>query len=129
MQDLSPVPFAAVDQSFGSLPEAADEMLTRYFRVKIDGLAFCGPAFYDASFVEGFRSLALVFPAVMWLARWRAAADDGRQQITTDDVARGIQMVDHHHGYSEAFGSGAFRRRVRLLAGWGDIAKLCRRYA
>ena len=59
---------------FGGLSAEADEMLTRYFRVKIQGLHFCGPAYYDVPLVEGFQSLALVFPAVLWLARWLAAS-------------------------------------------------------
>lgn len=121
------VSFAEIEGPF-ALPSEADEMLTRYFRVKIQGLHFCGPAYYDVPFVEGFRSLALVFPAMMWLARWRAVSQ-GRRELTADDVARGIQIADHHHGYSSAFGSGNFRRRIRILATWGDIPKLCCRYS
>ncbi|MFQ5731992.1 MAG: YkgJ family cysteine cluster protein [Planctomycetaceae bacterium] len=129
LQDgLKSLPFSAIEGPFGALPAVADAMFTRYFRVKIQGLHFCGPAYYGVPFVEGFRSLALVFPAVLWLARWRAASND-RRELIADDVARALQIVDHHHGYSPAFGSGSFRRRVRMLAGWGDIARLCCRYA
>jgi lysine-N-methylase len=122
------VPFAAVERVTGTLSAEAEEIFTRYFRVKIQGLHFCGPAYYDVPLVEGFQSLALVLPAVMWLARWLAASG-GRAEFTTDDVAQALAIADHHHGYSPLFGSRAFRRRVRLLAAAGDIAKLCLRYA
>jgi len=121
------VPFAAVESVAGTLAPDAEEIFTRYFRVKIQGLHFCGPAYYDVPLVEGFQSLALVFPAVMWLSRWLAASAE-RGEFTTDDVARALAVADHHHGYSPLFGSRAFRRRVRLLAAAGDIAKLCLQY-
>ena len=41
------VPFASLEPSFGPLEPAAEEILTRYFRVKIQGLHFCGPAYYE----------------------------------------------------------------------------------
>jgi lysine-N-methylase len=117
------VPFADLEQSYGPLPAQADEMLTRYLRVKIQGLHFCGPAYYDVPLVEGFQSLALVVPVVLWLARWLAAGQ-GRVKLEADDVAKALSIADHHHGYSPAFGQSGFRGRVRFLARLDDISKL-----
>jgi lysine-N-methylase len=116
------LPFDRLEQPFG-VPEGTDELFARYFRVKIQGLSFCGPAYYHASLVEGFYSLALVYPAVMWIARWLAA---GRERTTLEfqDVAEALAIADHHHGYSPAFGTWGFRRRVKTLAQLGDIAAL-----
>lgn len=122
------VPFAAVEQPFGGWPAEVDEILTRYFRVKVQGMHFCGRGYYNVPFVEGFQSLALIFPATLWLARWLAAGDD-RQSLTTDDVARALAIADHHHGFSPAFGQATFRRRVRQLAATGDIARLIAWYS
>ena len=69
------VPFERLEVPFGGIPDEADAILTRYFRVKIQGLHFCGPAYYRVPFVEGFYSLALVFPVVLWLSRWLAASE------------------------------------------------------
>jgi lysine-N-methylase len=121
--EFAEVPFADLERSFGPLPVQADEMLTRYLRVKLQGLHFCGPAYYNVPVVEGFQSLALVVPAVLWLARWLAAGQ-GRTQLETDDVARALSIADHHHGYSPAFGQSGFRGRVRLLARLDDITRL-----
>jgi lysine-N-methylase len=122
------VPFESLEQPFGGLPDGAEELLTRYFRVKIQGLAFCGPAYYGVPLVEGFRSLVLIYPSVLWLARWLAAGDE-RKTLTLNDVERAIAIADHHHGYSPAFGLRGFRSRVRLLARMDEIGRLCAWYA
>jgi lysine-N-methylase len=122
------VPFRRLEASFGGLPPEADAILTRYFRVKIQGLHFCGLAYYRVPFVEGFYSLALVYPVVMWQARWLAASES-REQITTEDVARVLAITDHHHGYSPVLGTRSSRRRVRLLTHNDDLERLCCWYA
>lgn len=121
------VPFDAVEGPFGGIPDEAEELFTRYFRVKVQGLHFCGPAYYGVPFAEGFQSLALVYPAVLWLARWLAAGE-GRDRLQLEDVQRALAIADHHHGYSPAFGHWGARRRVRTLQRLGDVGKLCVRY-
>jgi lysine-N-methylase len=117
------VPFATLEEPFGGPNAESEAILTRYFRVKIQGLHFCGPAYYDVPFVEGFYSLALVFPVVLWLARWLAASDS-RKSLTTDDVSQALAIADHHHGYSPVLGSRSSRRRVRLLTHHDDLERL-----
>lgn len=125
--EFKEVPFAKLEQPFGGLSEEADEILTRYFRVKIQGLHFCGRACFDWPLVEGYRGLVLVYPSVLWLARWLSAGDN-RTKLQTDDVARALAIADHSHAYSPALGTPAARRRVRTLASTGDIEKLCAWY-
>lgn len=122
------VPFEALEHSFGPIESDADEILTRYFRIKIQGLHFCGSAFYDIPFAEGFHSLALMLPVTLWLARWLAASDN-RDRITTEDVSNALAIADHHHGYSPALGQLASRSRVRWLAESGDLSRLCLWYS
>ena len=121
------VPFEALEQPFG-FPAECEELWTRYFRVKVQGLHFCGGAYYGESLVEGFQSLALIFPATMWIARWLAASQN-RTQLTVDDVSHALNISDHHHGYSPIFGSFGFRRRVRTLAQMSEIPRLIRWYS
>ena len=122
------VPFATLENPFGGVPDDAEELLTRYFRVKLAGLHFCGAAYYGVPLVEGFQSLALMLPIVLWLARWQAAGD-GRSQLAADDIAQAVAVADHHHGYSPALGQWPARRRVGALARHGDIARLIRWYS
>jgi lysine-N-methylase len=121
---LKPVEFAALDKSFGVLPSGAEATLTRFFRVKIQSLHFCGRAFYGLPLIEGFQNLALLFPVIIWLARWRAAAEQ-RFSISEEDIERAISLTDHHHGYSPILASAWSRQRVRLLARRDDISRLC----
>jgi len=121
--ELAQVPFSDLERPFGPKEETAEEMLIRYLRVKIQGLHFCGPAYYNVPLTEGFQSLALVVPVVLWLARWLAVGQ-GHTSLENDDVARALSLADHHHGYSPAFGQRGFRSRVRLLARLDDIVRL-----
>ena len=116
------VPFGSLEQPFG-FPAECEELWTRYFRVKVQGLHFCGAAYYGIPIVEGFQSLALIFPATHWIARWLAASRD-RTALLPEDVAQGLAIADHHHGYSPILGTLGFRSRVRTLAQVGEIPKL-----
>jgi len=127
-QSFHQVPFETVETPFGGLTTESEEILTRYFRVKIQGIHFCGRAYYDLPLVEGFYSLTLVYPAILWLARWLAAGA-GRKELRTDDVVRALTIADHYHAYSPAFGRRTFRQRVKILRRLGDIPKLCARYS
>ena len=118
------VPFEMLEQPFG-FPVECEELWTRYFRVKVQGQHFCGPAYYDVPLVEGFQSLALIFPATLWIARWLAASQN-RTQLTHEDVSQALTISDHHHGYSPIFGSFGFRKRVRTLAQMSEIPSLIR---
>jgi len=95
--------------------------------VKLQGIHFCGAAYYDAPLVEGFQSLVLILPVVLWIARWLATSA-GRKTLEADDVARALAIADHHHGYSPLFGQRSSRGRVRLLARLDDIARLAAWY-
>ncbi len=119
---LESVKFSAIEKSFGPLSPAMEAMLTRYFRVKIQSLHFCGRAFHDRPLIEGFRSLALLYPIIVWLSRWLVVSDR-RTNLTDADVARAISMVDYHYSYSPYL-----RWRVKLLAQRNDIARLCAWY-
>lgn len=125
---FQPVPFADLEEPCGPLSAEADELLTRYLRVKVQGLHFCGRAFYDVPFAEGFASLALIIPVTMWLARWRARSQQ-RTTWTLDDLQFALTVADHHHGFSPAFGQSVSRRRMRYLTTSGDLTRLCVWYA
>ena len=115
---LASVKFSDLEKSSGPLSPPMEALVTRYFRVKIQSLHFCGRAFHDRPLIEGFRSLALLYPVILWLSRWLAVSD-GRTEITAADVARAVSMVDYHHSYSTHL-----EWRVRLLQQRNDIAKL-----
>jgi len=119
---LARVKFAAVEGDFGSLSPGTEALLTRYFRVKIQSLHFCGHGFHDRPLIEGFRNLTLLFPMIVWLSRWIAVSDN-RTVLVDADVAQAIAMVDEHFHYSH-YSSW----RVKLLQQRNDIVRLCSWY-
>lgn len=121
------VPFADLEKVSRELPQGAEEIFTRYFRVKIQGLHFCGRAYYDLPLAEGFQSLALMYPIVIWLARWLAVGE-GRDHLTVEDISQALAIADHHHGYSLALGTRTARARIRQLSQLNDITRLCQWY-
>jgi lysine-N-methylase len=118
------IPFTTVEQPFGPLPLEAEATLTRFFRVKIQGLHFCGRAQDDLPLVDGFYGLALLYPVILWLSRWYAAGHQ-RTKLQEEDVRRAVMAADHHYGYSARLSSSPFRKMVGLLAQRDDVGLLC----
>jgi lysine-N-methylase len=116
---LASVPFAEIEKPFEPLSADAEATLTRFFRVKIQSLHFCGRAFHDWPLIAGFRNLALHYPIIVWLSRWLAVSG-GRTNISDADVARAISMADYHDIYPSYL-----KWRIRLLQQRNDIARLC----
>lgn len=123
-----PVKFSQLETAHGGRQPAIDELFERYFRVKIQGVHFCGAANDDLSVVDGFRSLALMYPITLWLARWRAARR-GQNTIALVDVQAALATADHNFTYSPALGTRSAKNRIRQLAKMEQITALCGWYS
>jgi lysine-N-methylase len=110
--------FDALEQPIGPLPEVAQEILERYYLVKLVSLQFCGPANFGLPFWAGLESLALTLPALLWLVR--AFADLPREAA----AIRAIAIVDHNFAYSSHLGGRWQRFSQRILASRGELEKL-----
>lgn len=120
--------FSDLEQPFGGRGADIDELFERYFRVKIQGIHFCGPAHYDTDFVHGFYNLALMYPAVMWLARWRAVVS-GRKQLQLEDVQAALATADHNFGYSPALAMKSTQNRIDQLVKMQQLTALVEWYS
>jgi len=120
---LQSVPFENISAWRQAFPPGVDELLTRYLRVKIQSLHFCGGAFYDWPLTDGYFALVLILPVMIWISRWLAASE-GREAWTIEDLRRAIAIADHHHGYSPIVGSWGFRRRIALFRKTGDLIRI-----
>ncbi len=85
-------------------------------------------ACYHLSVVDGFRSLALMYPVTLWLARWRAARQ-GHSTVRLVDVQAALATTDHNFAYSPALGTQSAKNRIRQLAKMGQISALCGWYS
>lgn len=126
-KDRSPW-FSQLEGEFGGRNPEFDELLTRYMLVKIQGLHFCGKAFYDMPMIDGFRSLALMYPAILWVARYRAISEK-RGRLTLQDVQAALATLDHSFGYSLALGLTASKHRIAQLSKLRQITALCGWYS
>ena len=54
--------------------DAASQLLRRFVRVKLLSRQFMGHAYYGADFFRGLRSLAMLYPVAMAIAKYSAAA-------------------------------------------------------
>lgn len=125
---IRPPRFSDVEEEFGGRSPEIDRLMSRYFRVKIQGVHFCGPANFGLSLVDGFRSLALMYPATLWVARVRAAAY-GRSVLLLTDVQAALTAVDHNYAYSPALGLHSARRQLQILGRMQQVTRLCGWYS
>ena len=119
--------FAMAEQLCQDVPDGVDELFGRYFHVKLQGLHFCGPAFYNYGILDGFRSLALMYPATIWTAAVRAL-QAGEQAIRLADIHAALAILDHNFGYSPVLGMRSSRNRIRQLSRLQQIENLCAHY-
>ncbi len=120
---LPAVTFEQLEKPTGPLPDAAEELLERFYAAKVVSLQFCGSAQFGLGFWEGLEALALTLPIVLWLSRMFG-------ELTGEQaVARAIRMVDHNYGYSPLLGSRRQRGSWRILARRGELVKLIAWYS
>ena len=118
--------FNVVEQPLKELSLDTDALLTRYYRVKVESLQFCGSANFHYKFWDGLDSLLLTYPATMWLAR--VLRSDGA--LTADEaVSMALRIVDDNFAYNTLLGSNRQKWAVNRLSERGEIAKLIAWYS
>lgn len=122
-QRIPPVTFEDLEKPCGPLPRDAEDILERYYTLKVGALQFCRAASYRLPFWEGFESLALTLPILLWLSR--AYPDRPRLQA----IVEALTIVDYHVGYNPVLGTRRQRLSFRILARRGELARLIAWYS
>ncbi len=112
--------FADTNKPFGKLSDKSSSLLTRWARVKVESLQFCGPTNFGMGVWDGLESLAVTFPAAMWLARVLVASGHS----VDDAITLAVRIVDDNFGFNKLLGSGRQKFALRLLAARGELPKL-----
>ncbi len=115
--------FAELETPRGPLSAAAEDVLERYYLIKVHALQFCGPALYGMPFWDGFELLALTFPIVLWAARMF------RDVPAEEGIYRALTIVDDHFGFNPLLGTGRQRLALRILSRTGELSRLLAWYA
>jgi lysine-N-methylase len=114
---LPAISFEDVERCTGTPPEI-DEILERYYVVKLNSLQFCGPPNFGLPFWAGLESLVLTFPLILWLRR--AFSD----LSPVEGVQKAIVVVDNHFGGNRMLSLPHIRLAQRLLSERRELEKL-----
>jgi lysine-N-methylase len=112
--------FAEADRPGLPLASETQELLTRYFSIKILSLQFCGPTNFQRHFWDGLDSLLLVFPTVIWLGRVFTTPE--RNQAEAIQLA--LRLVDDSFGFNSLLGVPRQTWANRTMALRGEITRL-----
>jgi lysine-N-methylase len=117
-QEIPSISFEELEVPRGPLPGEAEEILERYYTLKVGSLQFCGAASFGLPFWEGFESLALTFPILLWVSR--AFRDRPRHEAIT----QALTIVDDHVGFNPVLATRRQRLSFRILARRGELSRL-----
>lgn len=117
------VTFEEIESQAEGLTPGAEEILERYYSVKLNSLQFFGPTNFRLGLWDGLDSLALTFPIILWLAR--AVRQDSPEEAVTQSVS----IVDDHFGYNPILRTRRYQFAQRILAGQGELPRLIAWYA
>lgn len=112
--ELPAVGFADLEIAFGVPDGEAAAVLTRYYRMRLWSMSFCGRAFYNRPFLDGLNALWLTYPLILWFARLFAAGE-GKAALERSHVERALTIVDHQHGRTPLLDVRAERYRQASL--------------
>jgi lysine-N-methylase len=120
---LGAATFEQVEARTGIFPPEIDEILERYYLIKLTSLQYCSPSSYTQTVWDGVESLALTFPAILWLAR----AFTELSPLAA--LQRAISLVDDHFGCNPILGYPHTRFYIRTLAEHKELEKLIAWYS
>jgi lysine-N-methylase len=115
--------FEAVETPGGPLPDGVEQILERYYALKVGSLQFCGPAYYGLSFWEGFEALAATLPIILWVARAFGKLPPA------EAVTRALSIVDDHFGFNRVLATRRQRISFHILASRGELGRLIAWYS
>jgi lysine-N-methylase len=86
----------------------------RMVRGKLESLQFMGSGNYGRSFIDGLRSLSLLYPLVRAVAKF-SSASRGAPQIEPVDVDYAVAAIEHSFGRQPILSSRHMRSLEKLL--------------
>lgn len=111
--------FDRIEEARGPLSPEAQEILERYYLMKVGSLQFCGGGTnVRLSFWEGFDSLALTYPVLAWVSRMYT--DRPRE----DALLQALSVVDDSFGFNRVLTTLRQRLSFQILARTGELARL-----
>ena len=101
------------------------ELLWRVIRTKLESYQFMGQANGSKDFLEGLRSLAMLQPLTLAVARY-AAGNRGAKAIEEQDIDYAVGAIEHSFGRQAVLKQGFVRSIERLLMDHDQFVRLAR---
>src|ERR1051326_2778451 len=115
--------FAQVEHTASRRDEQTEELLERYYSMKIGSLQFFGSPFYHYPLWTGLNALALTFPMIHFVARMFSDLKP------VDALAKALSIVGDHFGFNKLLGGVRYRASYRILGSRGETERLIGWYA
>jgi lysine-N-methylase len=123
-QALPATTFAQAEEPRGPLSPEAEQILERYYTIKVGSLQFCGGGTnLRLSFWEGFEALALTYPVLMWVARMY------RDRSREEALLQALSIVDDSFGFNRILTTLRQRLSFQILARSGELTRLIAWYS
>lgn len=104
-------------------PKGYEEVLRRYYLIKVHSGQFAGTVHHRMSIRDGFSSLALTYPVICWIERLSGPSQ------AWETLIRALSIVDDHFGFNKVLGGFTQRVFLKVLATSGRLGKLIRWYS
>jgi lysine-N-methylase len=117
--------FEQVEVPRGALGTEAEEVLERYYHIKVGSLQFCGSTSFGLPLWEGFESLAVTLPVILWVARAFAVGE----KPGADAIMKALTIVDYQVGFNRVLARLRQRLSFRILARTGELGRLIAWYS
>jgi hypothetical protein len=92
---------------------------------KLDSFQFMGKGANGRDFLDGLRSLALLYPLVGAVAKY-SAANRGAPSVEAEDVDYAVAAIEHSYGRLAILNQPFTRSLEKLLMQPGAFARLAR---
>jgi lysine-N-methylase len=116
--------FERLEEPLGPLDPLAEQVLERYYTIKVGSMQFCGAPSFGMSFWEGFEALALTYPIILWVTRAFIPTLPHEQA-----VMKALSIVDDHFGFNRVLRTLRQRLSFQILARRGELARLIAWYS
>jgi len=115
--------FAQAEEPRGPLPPEAEELLERYYALKVGAMQFCGAASFGLPLWEGLEALAVTYPVLLWASRLY------RERPRHEALMEVLTIVDDHVGFNRVLATFRQRLSFRILARSDQLARLIAWYS
>lgn len=90
------------------------QLFWRMIDIKLESYQFFGPVNHNLNFLDGLKSLALLYPLTLASAKIQQTYRNA-ENINAEDIDLGVEMIEHNFGRLDFFASGFTAKIPKLF--------------